>query len=201
MRSKHDASHVVAVKFMGLARAKDAHLDTAVYEREMRTLRRVRHPNIVVCYGMYQDGSGTRKDPLMFCVVMELAAGGSLDDVVAKGEPLVQGRIRKILTQLASALHHLHAECGTPIVHGDLKPHNICFPASALAEDAGDDADSHLGLKLIDFGAAARSAEPLGPEFNGTIVTMPPESFANDLYHTPADIWATSTLISRPKWT
>ena len=55
----------------------------------------------------FVDGAGTRKDPFVFCIVMELATGGNLAQLIAKGEPLSEERIREILVQLASALHHI----------------------------------------------------------------------------------------------
>lgn len=165
---------------------------------ELRLCRELRHSGIV------------RFDLLAECVevggaryhaiVMEFVPV-TLDELIAARamaqppRPFGARRLAALIGSLAATLHHLHAECGTAIVHGDLKPQNLCFPAGALEQDAADDDDSDLGLKLIDFGAACRSAEPMGPEFSGTIVTMPPESFACEHYHAPADIWAVGILL------
>jgi len=142
----------------------------------------------------------------------------------AEGRPFKVARLAAIIGELASALHYLHAECGPPIVHGDIKPQNVCFHAAALAEDvASDTADNasvvalddavgadgadggggpaasgemsgETGLRLIDFGAAVASAEPVH-EFVGTLATVPPEMFAGEAYHTPADVWSMGMLI------
>ena len=72
---------------------------------------------------------------------MELCAG-TLNDVI-KGEykgPLLESR-RKVLSQIASALEHLH---GKSIVHGDIKPQNILI-SLPISENSPV-------IKLADFG-------------------------------------------------
>jgi serine/threonine protein kinase len=79
------------------------------------------------------------------------------------------------------------------MVHRDIKPDNLCFHAAAMADDERD-AGGRAGLKLIDFGCAARTHEPV-VENTGTIATTPPEMFADAPHHAPADVWAMGIVL------
>jgi eukaryotic-like serine/threonine-protein kinase len=103
--------------------------------REVRTLMRITHPNIVevIDYGE-EDGC------LFF--VMELLRGNSLDAILAAEGPFTVQRTCEIGIQLCDALLAAH---GRGIVHRDLKPANI-----VLLAGRGD------WIKVLDFGLAKR---------------------------------------------
>lgn len=65
---------------------------------------------------------------------------GSLDRFIGK-VPLAWEIRYKILTGLASALLYLHEDCGSPMIHRDVKPNNVML-------------DSELKPRLGDFGLA-----------------------------------------------
>src|SRR6187431_3147671 len=103
----------VAIKVLPPAFANDVDA-LARFEREMKTLAGISHPNILAIYDVGRDGANAY-------AVTELLEGETLADIVARG-PLP---IRKALdsgTQIARALAAAHDR---GIVHRDLKPANV----------------------------------------------------------------------------
>src|SRR6185312_15027939 len=84
--------------------------------REAKALASAPHPNLVACYGLFEDiPSG------LVGLVLELVDGKSLHEVAA--DPRMSGEHRSaLLVQLAEALAHIHS---VEIVHRDLKPENV----------------------------------------------------------------------------
>eukprot|EP00931_Biecheleriopsis_adriatica_P004383 TRINITY_DN106061_c0_g1_i1.p1 TRINITY_DN106061_c0_g1~~TRINITY_DN106061_c0_g1_i1.p1 ORF type:complete len:766 (-),score=140.21 TRINITY_DN106061_c0_g1_i1:31-2328(-) len=139
---------------------------------ELRVLRQVRHPNIVLFHGALVDT--TRSE---IGIIMELLTGHTLTYFMArlnktKGRTIhcINDSTRfHIMMGIGSALRYLH--CRSPqIVHGDLKPDNICIESPEAL---------HPRPKLLDFGLSrviASSAKPLG----GTARWMAPEIITRD---------------------
>jgi len=132
---------------------------------EVRILRRVRHPNIVLFHGLCLDAG-----PDSAAIVLESVTGETLEAVIREGdqqkEQLQPHDRLHALAQISRALRYLHSR-GPPVVHGDLKPANI------IAEQVPGLAGFHR-VKLLDFGLAralTRHAKPLG----GTLLWMAPE--------------------------
>eukprot|EP00440_Ansanella_granifera_P035186 gb/GFBE01038161.1/.p1 GENE.gb/GFBE01038161.1/~~gb/GFBE01038161.1/.p1 ORF type:complete len:752 (+),score=91.93 gb/GFBE01038161.1/:1-2256(+) len=135
---------------------------------ELRVLRQVRHPNIVLFHGALIDPT-----ELEIGIVMEFVAGPTLTQfikrsVVARPGPLMRKLNERtqyhLMVTIASALRYLHG-VSPPIVHGDLKPDNICIenPEAVLPRP-----------KLLDFGLSCilgKSSNKLG----GTVRWMAPE--------------------------
>src|SRR4029077_5775044 len=94
---------------------------------------RVDHPNIarVLDYGTHGDSQ---------FLVMELAAGRPLGDMLAAKGTLSVATAVGIVRQILAALAHVHA---TGIVHGDVKCGNILVEMMR---------DGHVMPRLIDFG-------------------------------------------------
>lgn len=117
------------------------------FAREIRSLVRLAHPNIVRVSDVGEH------DGLPFAV-MQYLPGGSLEDRLARdasGRP-APGDARAItgwLGPVAAALDFVHAQ---GYIHRDVKPGNILF-------------DAHGHAFLSDFGVAKviASAEPAGP--------------------------------------
>ncbi|KZV47623.1 putative L-type lectin-domain containing receptor kinase S.7 [Dorcoceras hygrometricum] len=100
---------------------------------EICTIGRLRHKNLVQLHGWCHD----RKQLLL---VYEYMPNGSLDRYI--GKDFLDWNTRyKILSGLASVLLYLHEECGSPVVHRDVKPNNVMLDS---------DFNAHLG----DFGLA-----------------------------------------------
>ncbi len=117
-------------------------------------------------------------------VVMELATGGNLRDVLNAGrlEPAVAIRF---FVQIAHGLAGAHAE---GVVHGDLKPENVLL-------------DGKGNIKLTDFGFS-RVIDADQPSSGrayvgfGSLGYMPPEMFRRRGAATPgADIYALGILL------
>jgi serine/threonine protein kinase len=109
-------------------------VNRARFEREVRALAKLDHPNIVTIIdrGRTEDGS--------FYLVTNFIAGVPLDQHIeqmrASGATLVE--VARLFATIASAVHEAH-RCG--IVHRDLKPSNILVDARGAPH-------------IVDFGLA-----------------------------------------------
>ena len=104
------------------------------FEREVRVMATLRHPNTVQIYD-YGHAEGGR-----FFYVMEYLPGLNLEQVVARHGPLNASRAIHFLLQIVGALRESHA---AGLVHRDVKPSNIMtYEQSGLSDVA----------KLLDFG-------------------------------------------------
>ena len=136
-------------------------------------------------------------------IVMEMVPVTLLDLIQTRAaamprRPFGSVRLAAIAANLAAALDHLHSVCHPPMLHRDVKPLNICFPANAFEADLESDAlDTSAGvpttaldsgLRLIDVGEAALSAVPI-VDYVGTPVITPPEMFLGEPHHSAADVW------------
>jgi len=101
------------------------------FQREVRAVARINHPNIVQVYDFGQDGD------LAF-IVMEYIEGKELKDAFDRKELFDLGTTFRLMGQLLSALDYAH-EAG--VIHRDIKPANVMVDAKGHA-------------KLTDFGVA-----------------------------------------------
>ena len=154
-------SRVVAIKQMHIEDKKAA----ARFEREIRIMRVVDHPNVLAYIG--QGLNEEKKRPYL---VMEYASGGSLVELMEDGGGRlpVEGACR-YMVQVLDGLQYIH---GKGIVHRDLKPENILLRPLAAAG---------LVPKIADFGLSREYSIAGGPVLTsmgvamGTILYMPPE--------------------------
>ncbi len=98
--------------------------------REVRICRKISHPNVVRVHDIGRFTGG-------FFVTMELLDGSGLDGIIEREAPLSLERIKKLLTEIASALAEAHR---LKIIHRDLKPSNVML------------CDGRV--KVVDFGIA-----------------------------------------------
>jgi len=170
----------VAIKILPAAFALDADR-LARFEREARVLASLNHPHIAQIYGLEDNGG-------VPAIVMELVAGDTLADRIARG-PLRVADALAIARQIADALDAAH-ERG--IVHRDLKPLNVALTADNVA-------------KVLDFGLAkdGASGPPMdlthsptapGATFEGVLLGtapyMSPEQARGKVVDKRTDIWA-----------
>lgn len=106
-------------------------------EREISTLKMMRHPHIVRLYEVISSKNN-------LYVVLELAPRGDLDALIAQKGRLEGADAARYTAQVAAALEHCH-EHG--VIHRDVKPPNILL-------------DAHLNAKLTDFGLSAAGVQP-----------------------------------------
>ena len=147
----------VAVKLLG-AGVVGSRADAQRFIKEVRALARIDHDHIV----SYR-GSGDDRGQLYY--VMRYMRGSSLARFLTEhGEPLDPVDAARMMIQIAGAVHHLHAQ-QPPVVHRDLKPHNI------LLDEAGKAYVADFGLAiLLDGHDVERGA-------CGTIPYIAPEQF------------------------
>lgn len=100
--------------------------------RELRILRRVRHPNAVFFFGAFFDAGGRLH------LVEELIDGSTLANMVELWGPSSKHGI-DALVSVCSVLTYLHS-LEPAIVHGDLKPQNVIIESRTFK------------ARVIDFG-------------------------------------------------
>jgi len=152
--------------------AKDAttHGKLNSLSTELRFLRRVRHPNIVLFYGVVVDVAASS-----FALVLEWVTGCMLHIFVSKLD--LEDECNTVLaTDIAHGIHYLHSQ--TPaIVHHDLKPANVMV----------EDIPGHPKAKILDFGLSALRATQSRA---GTRKYMAPEIILGKQHGRPADVYA-----------
>lgn len=99
----------------GVERRRSAHAEAAL-------LAALDHPNLVRLLGL-------RSEPDAVVLVLDLAEGGSLADLLASRGRLTPGEVTGALAPIAAALAYLH-EAG--VVHGDVSAANILFTAAGV---------------------------------------------------------------------
>src|SRR5687767_10469753 len=172
----------VAVKLLHPHLAGTERADAlARFFHEARVMASLRHPNVVAVLDM--DEASRR-------IVMELAAGGTLRDLLRERGPRTLRRAVERHGQILSALSAAHRR---GIVHCDLKPANLMFRRDVDLPGAevmlGDFGIAHLPDASGQIGAIAKRAEAVG-----TLAYMAPEQRRGEL--SPAvDIYATAVVL------
>jgi eukaryotic-like serine/threonine-protein kinase len=105
----------VAVKLLAIASPEQR----AEAQDEALALTSVDHPHLVPIYGVVEIDGG-------LALVMALADGGNLADLIAARGVLDPGEVVTICAPLADALSEVHRR---GVVHGEVQPANILFTA------------------------------------------------------------------------
>jgi eukaryotic-like serine/threonine-protein kinase len=154
------------------------------FEREVRMLTRLSHPNIV---NVYDFGSA---DGVLY-LVMELLRGRTLADELSRRARFDVRRACEIAIQLCDALAAAHT---AGVVHRDLKPANIVLVDASSGRDL---------VKVLDFGLA----KPLTTErislnevtrtgiVLGTPLYLAPEAIAGDPASPSSDLYALGCVL------
>ena len=124
--------------------AEAARMVSVRFEREVRAVARLNHPNIVQVYDFGTEGE-------LAYIVMEYVQGKELKSFFDANEGFDLKTSFRLMIELLDALDFAH-EAG--IVHRDIKPANVLIDASGRA-------------KLTDFGVA-RVTEPGGNQAEAT---------------------------------
>ena len=177
----------VAIKFPSVN--SDSHDYRARFLREARAVSELNHPGIAT---LFDYGETEQGRPFL---VMELARGRPLTDLMQKGE-LSLSRAVTIVIEVAMALVEAHAR---GVVHRDIKPSNIMI-------------DEREQVKVLDFGLAKQlnkdhilSSEPeaqtlLSTETRsgvvlGTPAYLSPEQAVGGAVDGRSDLFALGTLL------
>jgi serine/threonine-protein kinase len=158
--------------------AEAARMAKVRFEREVRAVARLNHPNIVQVYDF-----GAEAD--LAYIVMEYIQGRELKDFLDRKERFDLRRIFGIMAELLEALEFAH-EAG--IVHRDVKPANVMVDAAGHA-------------KLTDFGVA-RMTEGDGAQAEatragtliGTPAYMSPEQITGQKVDRRSDIFSAGII-------
>jgi eukaryotic-like serine/threonine-protein kinase len=173
-RASHsDFRHDVAIKCYQLDIAADSDLP-AQFERDVRAIAELRHPNITRVYEAGLDGSRQ-------FIVMELIEGRTLRDLLSTHPTgLERDETVRIFSQIASAIGTAHDQA---IVHGNIKPDNVLV-------------DHNQRPVLTDFALPCLRQHPRptsGPL--GTTTYMAPEQIAARTVSVASDIYALGILL------
>jgi eukaryotic-like serine/threonine-protein kinase len=115
-----------------------------LFQREVETLARLKHPNIASIY----EAGHTENGEHFFA--MELVRGRTLDQFVrGRTGPLDDAEIRfrlRLFQSICAAVNYAHQR---GVIHRDLKPSNIL-----ISDAEGTGASSLPEVKILDFGLA-----------------------------------------------
>ena len=121
-----------------IADASDAFLDE--FDKEVVLMRTLRSPYVLQFLGSAVD------PPNNICIVTEFMARGSLHDLLHNAAiPLSWELLLAMLQDAARGMTYLHT-CSPPIIHRDLKSHNLLV-------------DEFWRCKVADFGLSTVAAE------------------------------------------
>jgi serine/threonine-protein kinase len=146
--------------------------------REARGAGVLSHPNIVTVFDAGEQDSAPY-------IAMEYVEGGTLADVLKKGERVPVETVVEIGIQLARALDYAH-EHG--IVHRDVKPSNIMMVAGTRNIKVAD-----FGICRIDTGDATRRTR-MG-EVLGTPHYMSPEQVVGEHVDARSDLFSAGVVL------
>jgi serine/threonine protein kinase/beta-lactam-binding protein with PASTA domain len=181
MASVYEATDIrldrtVAIKVMHAGLGDDDDF-AARFVREARAAARLSHPNVVAVYDQGDD-AGT------VFLAMELIAGHTLRDTIAKESPMSPARALALLEPVLSALATAHR---AGLIHRDVKPENVL-----IADDGR--------IKVADFGLAkAVSADTQHTATKGvligTVSYLAPELVVEGRADARADVYAAGVLL------
>lgn len=141
----------------------------ALVLREARAAARLNHPCATTVHDVVDEADGVY-------IVMELASGRTLAEVVAEQGPIDVARAASIGLALVDALQAAHEQ---GIVHRDVKPSNV------ILSPTGE-------TKLTDFGIATLQDEQ-AVTTSGTVIGSPsfmaPEQAQGASSQTATDLW------------
>ncbi|MGI8963823.1 MAG: protein kinase domain-containing protein [Thermomicrobiales bacterium] len=145
------------------------------FRQEARMMAFVSHPGLVTIYDLVEHGNES-------WIVMEVASGRNLKQLVEHNGALLPGEVIRILEPVAGALEHMHER---KIVHLDVKPQNL------ILTDNGS-------IKLIDFGLAQSVAprqDTVGGSAFGTAAYLSPEQASGSAVDRRTDVYALGCVV------
>jgi len=153
--------------------------DLSTHNAEARVLNELQHANVIKVYGteiIPEDDTGPGAG--MYAIIMEYMGGGSLGDVLDRGESVPLRGAVKYISDACRGAERAHA---SGYVHRDIKPANI------LLSLAGQ-------TKLSDFGLCVATAEGLASGA-GTLHYIAPEVFETGVTSVQSDIYSLGVTI------
>lgn len=151
------ANRLVALKVLSQEAVRRNPNATARFQREVRILSRLHHPNLVKIHRCGRSGGRPY-------FAMELVEGRSLADVLGAEGAFDLRRAVRIAERIARALDYVHRR---GIVHRDLKPSNILLDAAGnprLADFGLARDEREQDLRLTASGVAVGTMRYSSPE-------------------------------------
>jgi hypothetical protein len=119
---------------------------------EAAMLSALEHPNLIRLHGVVEDDD-------CYVLVLDLAEGGSLSNLLAARGRITPGEAVTALAPVAAALAYAHAQ---GVVHGDVSPANVLFTAAGVplladlgvARLCGDDVEAESTAAYLDAAVA-----------------------------------------------
>jgi serine/threonine-protein kinase len=154
----------------------------ARFEREVRQLARLSHPNTVAIYDYGRTPEGT------FYFAMEYLQGLGLDDLVRAVGPLPAERVVHLLDQICGSLIEAHT---MGLIHRDIKPANVIVCEQGGVPDV---------VKVLDFGLVKDTHNPHEGEltastsFLGTPLYASPEAVKGEEITAASDMYAVAAV-------
>jgi serine/threonine protein kinase len=178
----------VALKVLAPRQAQNA-VQLERFRREIQSARKVTHRNVCRIFDL---GIERVRNTQRFFLTMELLAGRTLADALAKGRRYTTGEALPIVVQIAEGLQAAH-DAG--IVHRDLKPGNIMLVP--LSPDGGQ-TDGAPRAVITDFGLALSDEQTRltrSDELVGTPDYMAPEQAEPGALTPAADQYAMGLIM------
>ena len=154
------------------------------FEREVRLMARLQHPNTVTVFDFGRSPDG------VFYYAMELVDGATLAAVVEQTGAVEPGRAIAICRQAAAAMVEAH---GVGLIHRDIKPANMMVHLPHRHGAIGE------GVKVLDFGLVKELQAPESTwdgAIAGTPQYMAPEAIVRpDEVDARTDIYALGCVL------
>jgi serine/threonine protein kinase/beta-lactam-binding protein with PASTA domain len=143
---------------------------------EARSVASLNHPHVLRVFDWGEDTDGPY-------LVLEYLGGGSLRDLLDRGDRLSHSQAAHLGTEVAQGLAYAHAR---GLVHRDIKPANLLF-------------DEEGRVRVADFGVARALAEAAYTEPAGAMVGtaryMSPESAEGKPVDGKADVYSLALVL------
>ncbi|CAD5115598.1 DgyrCDS4558 [Dimorphilus gyrociliatus] len=143
-------------------------------ENEIQVLRRLKHPNIVQLFDVYEDAKRVY-------LVMELVTGGELFDRIVEKGSYTEKDASNLIRQVLEAVDFMHS---MGIVHRDLKPENLLYESKA----------ENSKIMISDFGLSKSEESGNMATACGTPGYVAPEVLAQRPYGKEVDVWSIGVI-------
>ena len=143
-------------------------------KREIETLKKIDHPNVMRIYEYFEDEIEVR-------IVTELVEGGELFDEILRRDAFNEAEAGTIMKEVLACMKYIHKK---GIMHRDLKPDNIMLEKDKKLDQ----------IKIIDFGFSRfYKSNEFAKTTCGTLSYTAPEIFKKN-YTEKCDIWACGVI-------